>query len=255
MGSFVYGYVMAQRVANASGESQATAAPAMTTYIYTLAALVPAEALALYAGVVVPNVTSAVPVAGNTGTVISDPALLGWSCAGLLVLSARLYIVGRMKEKRTLSLWDIPRALIPLAAFTGWSWSKNPGVFDVWWHGSNMAGRVVIAAFAAIVIGGLAKALATRPIRQGQPRRGSLRRGSLRREHSQQDDRRCGPPRCYPFIASRENAGNAYGPASLNLGLAPPAPHVARRRPRGVRSSGIDEGVPETQNWTIGARR
>jgi hypothetical protein len=120
MGSFVYGYVTAQRVVAPPGESQASAAPAMATHIDTLAALVPAEALALYAGVVVPNVTSAVPVTGKTGTVISDPALLGWSCAGLLVLSAGLYIVGRLKEKLTLSLWDIPRALIPLAAFTCW---------------------------------------------------------------------------------------------------------------------------------------
>ncbi len=157
MGSFVYGYVTAKRAAASPGESQATAAPAMTTYIDTLSALVPAEALALYAGIVVPNVTSAVPVTGKTGTVISDPALLGWSCAGLLVLSAGLYIVGRMKAKRT--LWDIPRALIPLAAFAGWMLVQNPGVFDVWWHGSSMAGRVVIAAFAAIVLGVLAKAL------------------------------------------------------------------------------------------------
>lgn len=159
MGSFVYGYVTAKRVAASPGESQATAAPAMTTSIDTLAALVPAEALALYAGIVVPNVTSSVPVTGKTGTVISDPALLGWSCAGLLVLSAGLYIVGRMKEKLTLSLWDIPRALIPLAAFTGWMLVQNPGVFDVWWHGSSMAWRVVIATFAAIVLGVLAKAL------------------------------------------------------------------------------------------------
>lgn len=157
MGSFVYGYVTAKRMVASPGESQATAAPAMTTYIDALAALVPAEALALYAVIVVPNVTRSVPVTGKTGTVISDPALLGWSCAGLLVLSAGLYIIGRMKAK--LTLWDIPRALIPLAAFTGWMLVQSPGVFDVWWHGSSMAGRVVIAAFAAIVLGVLAKAL------------------------------------------------------------------------------------------------
>src|SRR5215471_19243898 len=149
MGSYVYGFVTAQRLVAPPGKSQATAAPAMTTYLDTLAALVPVEALALYAGIVVPNVTSAIPVTGKTGTVISDPALLGWSCAGLLVLSAGLYIVGRMKEKLTLG--DIPRALIPMAAFMGWMLVQSPGVFDVWWHGSSMAGRAVMAAFAAIV--------------------------------------------------------------------------------------------------------
>lgn len=172
MGSFVYGYVTAQRAVAPPGESQATAAPAMTTYIDTLAALVPAEALAIYAGVVVPNATRAVPVTGGTGTVISDPALLGWSCAGLMVLSAGLYIVGRMKEKHDLSLWDIPRALVPLAAFTGWMLVQSPGVFDVWWPSSSMAGRVVIAAFAAIVLGVLAKALGYQADQAGQPAAG-----------------------------------------------------------------------------------
>jgi hypothetical protein len=172
MGSFVYGYVTAQRAAAPPGESQATAAPAMTTYIDTLAALVPAEALALYAGVVIPNVTRAVPVTGKTGAVISDPALLGWSCAGLMVLSAGLYIAGRMKERHDLSPWDIPRALIPMVAFTGWMLVQNPGVFDVWWHGSSMAGRVVIAAFAATVLGVLAKALGYQADQAGQPAAG-----------------------------------------------------------------------------------
>lgn len=35
----------------------------------------------------------------------------------------------------------------------------NPGLFDVWWHGSNMAEHVVIAAFAALVLGVVANAL------------------------------------------------------------------------------------------------
>ncbi len=157
MSSFAYGYVTAKRVVAAPGQSQTTAAPAMTTYIDTLAALVPAEALALYAGVIAPNVTKTVSITGKTGTVVSDPTLLGWSCAGLLVLSAGLYIVGRMKAK--LTPWDIPRALIPAAAFTGWMLVQNPGVFDVWWHGSSTAERVIIAAFTAILLGVLAKAL------------------------------------------------------------------------------------------------
>ena len=172
MGSFVYGYVTAQRAVAPPGESQASAAPGMTTYIDTLAALVPAEALALYAGVVVPNVTRAVPVTGKTGTVISDPALLDWSCAGLMVLSAGLYIVGRLKEKHDLSLWDIPRALIPLAAFTAWMLVQSPGVFDVWWPGSSMAGHVIIAAFTTIVLGALAKALGYQADQAGPPAAG-----------------------------------------------------------------------------------
>ncbi len=157
MSSFAYGYVTAKRVVAPSGQSQTAAAPAMTTYIDTLAALVPAEALALYAGIIAPNVTKTVSITGKTATVVSDPTLLSWSCAGLLVLSTGLYIAGRMKAK--LTPWDIPRALIPPAAFTGWMLVQNPGVFDVWWHASSTAERVIIAAFTAILLGVLAKAL------------------------------------------------------------------------------------------------
>lgn len=46
------------------------------TCLDTLAALVPAEALALYAGFVIPYTTKTAPVHGTDVTVISDPALL-----------------------------------------------------------------------------------------------------------------------------------------------------------------------------------
>ena len=77
-----------------------------------------------------------------------------------------------MKEKHDLSLWDIPRALIPLAAFTAWMLVQSPGVFDVWWPGSSMAGRVIIAAFTTIVLGALAKALGYQADQAGPPATG-----------------------------------------------------------------------------------
>src|SRR5260221_6994238 len=92
MSSFVYGLITAKRAAAPPGESQTTNAPAITTYIDTLSALVPAEALALYAGIVAPNATKAVSVRGKTATVIAHSHLLGWSCAALLVLSTALYL-------------------------------------------------------------------------------------------------------------------------------------------------------------------
>ena len=71
MSSFGYGYVTAKRVTAPAGQSQTTAIPGMSTYIDTLAALVPAEALALYAVVVAPNVINTVSVSGKTATVVS----------------------------------------------------------------------------------------------------------------------------------------------------------------------------------------
>jgi IPT/TIG domain len=159
MSSLVYGIVNAKRAAAPAGKSQTTAAPAMNIYIDALAALVPAEALVLYAAIVIPNTTNAVPVGGKKATVISDPNLMRWSCVGLLVLSAALYIVGRSKKNAKLTGWDVPKFLIPPAAFAAWMLVQNPSVWDIWWHGSSTAERVVIAAFAAVAIGILASAL------------------------------------------------------------------------------------------------
>jgi hypothetical protein len=124
MSSFGYGYVTAKRVAAPAGRSQTTAIPGMSTYIDTLAALVPAEALALYAAVVAPNVINTVSVSGKTATVVSDSTLLGWSCAGLLILSAGLYIAGRVKAK--LTLWDIPRAFDTAGRLRGLDAGPSP---------------------------------------------------------------------------------------------------------------------------------
>jgi hypothetical protein len=97
MSSLIYGIVTAKRTAAPAGQSQAAAAPGMGTYLDTLAALIPAEALALYAGLVIPYTTKTASVHGTDVTVISDPALLQWSCAGLLALSGLLYLVGRQQ--------------------------------------------------------------------------------------------------------------------------------------------------------------
>jgi hypothetical protein len=131
----------------------------MATYIDTVSALVPAEALALYAAVIIPNVTTTMSVHLKIAIVISSPQLLGWSCGGLLTLSTLLYLVGRYQNAKLSIRWDIPRALIPPAAFTAWMLVQNPGVFDVWWPGSSIPTRIIIAAFAAVLLGVSATAL------------------------------------------------------------------------------------------------
>ena len=121
------------------------------TYLDTLAALVPAEALALYAGFVIPYTTKTAPVHGTDVTVISDPALLQWSCAGLLALSGVLYLVGR--QQVLFSPSNALRFFISPMAFAGWMLVQNPGVWDSWWPGSSVGERTVIAAFAAVLLG------------------------------------------------------------------------------------------------------
>lgn len=157
MSSFVYGTVTAKRAASPAGMSKTTSPPAIGVYIDALAALVPAEALALYAGIVLPYSTRTVSVHGHTATIISDPNLLSWSCVGLLALSSLLYAVGR--KNADLREWDILRLLIPPAAFAAWMLVQTPGVFEIWWPGSSIGGRAVIAAFAAVLLGILASVL------------------------------------------------------------------------------------------------
>jgi hypothetical protein len=130
----------------------------MNTYIGMLAALVPAEALALYAGIVIPYATRANSIHGKKMTVISNPGLLEWSCAGLLALSSLLYAVGR-KKANLHPLRDVLRSLVPPMAFAAWMLAQTPGVWDLWWPGSSVGERVVVAAFAAAVLGILASAL------------------------------------------------------------------------------------------------
>ena len=124
----------------------------MGTYLDTLAALVPAEALALYAGFVIPYTTKTTSVHGTNVTVVSDPGLLQWSCAGLLALSrASLFLVGR--QQVLFSPLDVLRFFISPMAFAGWMLVQNPGVWDSWWPGSSVGERTVIAAVAAILLG------------------------------------------------------------------------------------------------------
>lgn len=90
---------------------------------------------------------------------LSDSHLLEWSCAGLVALSAALYLVGRYRGNAKLTRWDALKIFIPPAAFMAWMLVQNPGVFDLWWPGSSTGVHSVIAAFAAVVLGLLASAL------------------------------------------------------------------------------------------------
>ena len=157
MSSLLYGIVTAKRIVAPAKQSQTTATPGIGTYIDTLAALVPAEALALYWVVIIPYSTHAVSLHGKKVAVISDPTLLAWSCAGLLALSSLLYIVGR--KKLNLTAWDALRFLLPPIAFAAWMLVQTPGVWDIWWPGSGTGDRAVVAVFAAVVLGIAAKAL------------------------------------------------------------------------------------------------
>ena len=144
-------------------ESRATAASA---YIATLAALVPAEVLALHAFMVQIATTTTKDETGQAVTTITDPSALKatfWVCVGLSVL---LYITGRAltgSPAKRWTGWDLVRALIPSAAFVLWTIIQKSTAFDAIWPNELSEGsRALIGAAGAVTLGALAAVLAKR---------------------------------------------------------------------------------------------
>jgi hypothetical protein len=126
-------------------------------YIVVLAGLVPVEVLALHAVAI--EATTEQSKDGKT-LIITEPATLRWTFAGLIILSLFLYVSVHFKN---LDWWDVLRALVPATAFVAWSMAQHTTAFDAV-VGTDLSpgARTVIAAFAAIVLTVLAKALTTK---------------------------------------------------------------------------------------------
>lgn len=123
-------------------------------YLVILAGLVPAEILALHAFVV--QATTDKSDDGET-TVITDPSTLKWAFWGLIALSVFLYVAVHFKNWDG---YDFIRAAIPVGAFVAWAMAQPTTAFDaVVGTDLSVGARSVIAAFAAIVLGVLAKGL------------------------------------------------------------------------------------------------
>jgi hypothetical protein len=87
MSSLVYGIVTAKRVVAPKDKSKTTSAPGMGTYLDALTALVPAEALALYAGILIPYATHT-SAGGKKITAISNPGLLAGGATAVTILTS-----------------------------------------------------------------------------------------------------------------------------------------------------------------------
>ena len=119
------------------------------SYIEMVAALVPAEVLALHAAILL-FTTETVQAAGGGTTQITDPVTLAWSFWGLLVLSWLFYIVPR--GLNSVDKWDGLRMLIPPLAFVAWTMLQPSTAFDAAFPGFNDAPRFVIALFGAVIL-------------------------------------------------------------------------------------------------------
>lgn len=158
MSSFAYGVATAGRIDTKDGEADTPAKKAAKSVVDALAAIVPAEALLVYTGLLVPAATKTAPgqYDGKIVTTVIDPGLFKWGIPALAALSAFLYVVGRLKAKKFDS-WDYLRLLIPALAMICWSALQTPSgleaVFTKVSAGSSRVGAgilgVTLAAAAA----------------------------------------------------------------------------------------------------------
>ena len=126
-------------------------------YVDALAALVPAEVLALHA-LVVSVATDHQSKGGSTAAVITDSGWLEASFYILLAVSMFLYAIGHFR--RNWDAWDWIRMLLPAGAFAAWCLIQPTSAWDAVAPGMSTAGRIIVGAVAAVVLGAVAAALA-----------------------------------------------------------------------------------------------
>ena len=128
----------------------------ITKYVDALAALVPAEVLALHATLLGFMTTKQKTSAGKAAEVIIDPHNLKFAFWALAVLSMVLYAGVR---GRKLDGWDGLRIFIPPLAFAGWCMIQKTTAFDAvasWSTNSRYVVGLVGAPILALAAAGLA---------------------------------------------------------------------------------------------------
>jgi hypothetical protein len=160
MSSFYYGVSSTRRETIATEAvpdlAAAATAAAPSKIADVISAIVPAEALVVYASVVVPNVTTTGP--GGMTTTISDSGLFKASIVALAVLSALLYIAGRLKSG-SLNWWDGIRVFIPAIAFLCWSGLQAPNGLHLILTSVSANALVVSGALVGVALAAVTAAI------------------------------------------------------------------------------------------------
>lgn len=173
MSSFAYGALTAKRQGEASKTSTTDdGKPGIGTYLDVLAALVPAEVLALNAALL-PVMTTTSKVKGQSTTTITEPGALKALFVISIVLSAGLYVVGHTRqgkkaEKAPTALRFLPM-LIPAAAYVGWTMLGGSTAFSAVAPDMSYAVRELIAATGAIVLGIVATSVGIKADKEEPP--------------------------------------------------------------------------------------
>jgi hypothetical protein len=169
MSSFMYGFVNAQRQQAPAKKSKKETPPGISTWVDLVAALVPAEVLAINA-LLLSFFVSTSKENNEAVTKITEPGPVKLVFLLSILASILFYFIGDRTKKTggngegggLLANWNWLRALIPAVAYVLWTMLQKATAFDAVFPDVSQGFRVVVAIFAALVIGWLAKSLGDR---------------------------------------------------------------------------------------------
>jgi hypothetical protein len=168
-----FGALTTRREKSDSGTSKTDQPPGLNSYIDILAALVPAEVLAIHA-IIIAAVTTTNP---GGQTQITQPGTLRLAFWLLVGLATVLFVLGRrptptpaaalQQSGTTVPRWqhlewqDLIRVAIPPAAFVGWTMLEPASVWNVVVPNMSTGTRTLIALVGAVLLAAVTKALAS----------------------------------------------------------------------------------------------
>ena len=159
MSTLAYAGLTRKRKEAAPNTSISQAAPGLTPYVDTLAALVPTEILAAHATFLAFTTTTVQDSKGQATVTITEPAALEFAFWLLAVLSIVLY-VGATAVKSNWDRFDFFRMFIPPLSFVAWTMVQKATAFDAAFPGVNNALRTICAVCGAMMLGALSTFLA-----------------------------------------------------------------------------------------------
>lgn len=181
MSTVAFGALTTRREASDSATSKSSQPPGLNSYIDILAALVPAEVLAIHALVI-----ASVTTTNSRGqTQITQPGTLRLAFWLLVGLSVALFVLGRQptatptvarqQSGATVPRWqrlewqDLIRMLIPAAAFAGWTMLEPTSAWNTVAAGMSSGTRLLIPLVGAVLLAAVTKALASHSDKKPSP--------------------------------------------------------------------------------------
>ena len=185
MSTVAFGALTTRREKSDSGTSKTDQPPGLNSYIDILAALVPAEVLAIHA-IIIAAVTTTNP---GRQTQITQPGTLRLAFRLLAGLAAVLFVLGRrpaptpaavlQQSGTSVPRWqhlewqDLIRVLIPPAAFVGWTMLEPTSAWNVVVPDMSTGTRTLIALVGAVLLAAVTKAMASHSDNKPSPRQRS----------------------------------------------------------------------------------